>query len=229
MNTSDVKNTLLPVEEIPAAACHLHIALVLLLGITTLLMGCGSSRPVEDTLEPEPSLTVIAGPSATPSPPASPATPDQQPAEDLDLTWGIPIGAAYELNSVCADGFTLAQMAMDSELNQDTITLGLVMLEDQLSAVASGLADSQNKDFQADIYDSLVELREQFDGALLGWLHGEVPASAALWILQERCPAVATLSGNLEHLARDQGVPVEFLEGYRQSYESMPSIFEFLE
>lgn len=211
--------------------------LALLFASSIVLVGCGSPTPAPDTPRrvssatnsPEPSFTATVGPSVTPAPPASPATPDQQPEEDLDLTWGIPIGAAYELGGVCADGSRLAQMAIDGELDQDTITLGLVMLEDQLSIVASGLADWQHEDFQADIYDSLVELREQFDGALFGWLNGEVPASDALEILQERCPTVATLSENLENLARDHGVPDEFLEEYKQSYESMPSIFEFLE
>jgi hypothetical protein len=215
---------------------HSAVNCLLLSVIALSLVGCATSGPTPTATEPEPSPTnspepkptSTTTPSPTPEHPASPTSPPEQPEEDMDMTWGIPLGAVYELRGACADGSKLAQMDVNDELDVDSIALGLFMLGDQLAIVEAGLAEWRPMESLTAYRDPLVELHTQVDDALFGWLAGEHSPSDALAILQEQCPTADTLLEDLENLAVENEVPNAFLDEYRESYESMPSIFEFL-
>ncbi len=102
------------------------------------------------------------------------------------------------------------------------------MLDDQLTIVASGLAKWEPLEVRRVYGDSLNELGVKFQDTLHMWLGDEISPSEALATLQQECPAVDTLSGDLENLAIENGVPSEFLDKYKKSYQSMPSIFDYL-
>lgn len=203
----------------------------ILAALTLLLVfavACGGS-PSPPAGPVEPLATADVGeelPTALP-PLTPPAEPPSAPV-NFDQTWAVPIGAAYELMGVCQDAPNLAGMVLDEQLGEEMSNLGLVMLGNQLTVVNSGLADWQPTEAQAPFAEPLNQFASLFADTISNWVGQQISAAEAQQVFDEQCPAVATLLDDLNQLAGEEGVPEDYLKNLSETYQSMPSIFDFI-
>lgn len=198
--------------------------------IATLAAACGGSPAAQPPEQPQaaPTSAATEAPAVTALPPLTPPSEPPSSQNNLDQTWAIPLGAAYELIGICQDAPMLANMTLDEQLGEEMTTLGLVMLGDQLTVVNSGLAGWQPTEAQVPYVDPLNQYATDFTATVSDWLNQEMDATEAQNYFNEQCPGVSTLLDDLNQLARDEGVSEDYLANMSDTYQGMPSIFDFL-